>query len=61
MTAAMKPSLVLQKLRSGEKVSCFKVNLADAWVVELAALSGLFLPQCRSDQSQPLPGQNACR
>lgn len=30
MTVPMKPSLVLQKLRSGEKVSCFKVNLAEA-------------------------------
>ncbi|MEX2568867.1 MAG: aldolase/citrate lyase family protein [Cyclobacteriaceae bacterium] len=36
----MKPSLVLQKLRTGENVACFKVNLADARVVEIAALAG---------------------
>ncbi|MDN3689359.1 HpcH/HpaI aldolase family protein [Cyclobacterium jeungdonense] len=36
----MKPSLVLQKLRSGENVVCFKSNLADARVVEIAALAG---------------------
>lgn len=40
MTVSMKPSLVLQKLRSGENVTCFKVNLADARVVEIAALAG---------------------
>ncbi|WP_245802850.1 HpcH/HpaI aldolase family protein [Cyclobacterium lianum] len=36
----MRPSLVLQKLRSGENVACFKVNLADPRAVEIAALSG---------------------
>jgi len=40
MTVPMKSSLVLKKLRSGENVSCFKVNLADARVVEIAALAG---------------------
>jgi 4-hydroxy-2-oxoheptanedioate aldolase len=36
----MRESLVLNKLRASEKVNCFKVNLADARVVEMAALSG---------------------
>lgn len=36
----MKPSLVLRKLRAGENVACFKVNLADARVVEIAAMAG---------------------
>ncbi len=36
----MRPSRVLQKLRAGEIVSCFKLNLADARVSELAAMSG---------------------
>lgn len=36
----MRPSLVLQKLRSGENVVCFKSNLADARIVEIAALAG---------------------
>ncbi len=40
MTLSMKPSLVLQKLRAGQHVVCFKSNLADARVVEIAALSG---------------------
>ncbi|WP_163379959.1 HpcH/HpaI aldolase family protein [Cyclobacterium sp. SYSU L10401] len=40
MTVPMKSSLVLKKLRSGENVSCFKINLADARVVEMAALAG---------------------
>ncbi|MCC5938342.1 MAG: aldolase [Lunatimonas sp.] len=36
----MRKSLVLRKLRSGEKVTCFKINLADARSVEIAALAG---------------------
>lgn len=36
----MRESLVLQKLRSGEIVSCFKINILDPRVSELAALSG---------------------
>ncbi len=36
----MRESRVLSKLRAGETASCFKVNLADARVAELAAISG---------------------
>ena len=36
----MRESRVLKKLRAGEVVSCLKVNLGDAQVSELAALSG---------------------
>lgn len=36
----MRRSKVLEKLRAGKVVSCFKVNLADARVCELAAISG---------------------
>ena len=36
----MRPSRVLQKLRAGESVSCFKVNIADAQSTEIAALCG---------------------
>ena len=36
----MRKSKVLQKLRAGEITSCFKINLADARVCELAAISG---------------------
>ncbi|GAA4464530.1 staphyloferrin B biosynthesis citrate synthase SbnG [Nibrella saemangeumensis] len=36
----MRESRVLKKLRAGETVSCFKINLADARVAELAAISG---------------------
>ncbi len=36
----MRRSRVLHKLRSGETASCFKVNLKDAQVGELAAISG---------------------
>lgn len=36
----MRKSRVLEKLRSGETASCFKVNLKDAQVAELAAISG---------------------
>jgi len=37
----MRPSRVLRKLRSGEVVSCFKLNLGDARVAEIAAMSGV--------------------
>lgn len=36
----MRRSKVLEKLRKGEKPSCFKVNLKDAQVAELAAMCG---------------------
>jgi 4-hydroxy-2-oxoheptanedioate aldolase len=36
----MRESKVLRKLRAGENVGCFKVNLCDARVSEIAALSG---------------------
>ena len=36
----MRESQVLKKLRAGKTVSCFKVNLSDARVSELAAISG---------------------
>lgn len=36
----MRPSRVLQKLRAGEIVSCFKLNLACARAVEIAAMCG---------------------
>ena len=36
----MRPSRVLAKLRAGEIVSCFKLNLSEARAVEIAALSG---------------------
>lgn len=36
----MRPSKVLEKLRRGEVVSCFKTNLADSRVVEIAAMTG---------------------
>ncbi len=36
----MRPSRVLAKLRSGEVVNCFKLNLADARAMEIAALAG---------------------
>lgn len=36
----MRPSRVLQKLRAGDTVSCFKVNIADAQSTEIAALCG---------------------
>ena len=36
----MRRSKVLEKLRLGETVSCFKINLSDAKVCELAALAG---------------------
>jgi 4-hydroxy-2-oxoheptanedioate aldolase len=36
----MRESRVLNKLRAGETASCFKINLADARVAELAAISG---------------------
>ena len=37
---SMRPSRVLRKLRAGEVVGCFKVNLADARAVEIAAMCG---------------------
>lgn len=36
----MRESRVLKKLRAGEVVNCFKINLLDARVAEIAALSG---------------------
>lgn len=36
----MRPSRVLAKLRAGEVVSCFKLNLADARAMEIAAMAG---------------------
>ncbi|MDD3840539.1 MAG: aldolase/citrate lyase family protein [Clostridia bacterium] len=36
----MRPSRVLKKLRAGEVASCFKINLADARAVEIAAMAG---------------------
>ena len=36
----MRESRVLAKLRKGENVSCFKINLCDARSVEIAALAG---------------------
>jgi 4-hydroxy-2-oxoheptanedioate aldolase len=36
----MRESRVLKKLRSGENASCIKINLANAQVTELAALTG---------------------
>ena len=36
----MRESRVLRKLRAGENVNCFKLNLCDGHVAELAAMSG---------------------
>lgn len=36
----LKPSRVLEKLRKGELVSCFKVNLADSRIVEIVSMMG---------------------
>lgn len=36
----MRPSKVLEKLRKGEVVSCFKMNLGSSRVVEIAAMAG---------------------
>ena len=36
----MRPSHVLQKLRAGEVVNCFKLNLESSRAVEIAAMSG---------------------
>ena len=36
----MKESKVLKKLRAGENVNCFKLNLCDGQVAELVAISG---------------------
>lgn len=40
MDIKMRESKVLGKLRSGEAVNCIKINLADARVSEIAAISG---------------------
>jgi 4-hydroxy-2-oxoheptanedioate aldolase len=40
MNTGMRPSRTLRKLRAGEVVSCFKLNLADARAAEIAAQSG---------------------
>jgi len=40
MQIKMRPSRVLGKLRAGEAVSCFKLNLADGRAAEIAAMSG---------------------
>ncbi|MFN0118981.1 MAG: HpcH/HpaI aldolase family protein [Blastocatellia bacterium] len=39
-TFRMRPSRVLRKLRAGELASCFKLNLLDGRVAELAAMHG---------------------
>jgi len=36
----MRPSRVLARLRAGEVVSCFKINLADARAVEIVGIAG---------------------
>ena len=36
----MRPSRVLAKLRAGEVATCFKLNLADARAMEIAAMAG---------------------
>jgi 4-hydroxy-2-oxoheptanedioate aldolase len=40
MKGVMRPSRVLEKLRAGEIVSCFKNNTDDPRVVEIAAING---------------------
>ena len=40
MTATMRPSRVLAKLRSGQVATSFKLNLADARAAEIAAMAG---------------------
>ena len=37
----MRKSRVLEKLRNGEVVSCFKINFADSRVIEIAAMLGV--------------------
>jgi 4-hydroxy-2-oxoheptanedioate aldolase len=37
---SMRPSRMLNKLRAGEVASCFKLNLADARAMEIAAMAG---------------------
>ncbi len=39
-TKQMRPSRTLAKLRSGDIASCFKLNLADARAMEIAAIAG---------------------
>ena len=41
MSAVLRPSRVLNKLRDGGIASCLKLNLADPRVVEIAAMSGI--------------------
>jgi 4-hydroxy-2-oxoheptanedioate aldolase len=36
----MRPSRVLQKLRAGQVVTCFKANLADSRAIEIIAMTG---------------------
>ncbi len=36
----MRPSRVLQKLRAGQVVNCFKTNLADSRAIEIIAMTG---------------------
>jgi 4-hydroxy-2-oxoheptanedioate aldolase len=40
MSASMRPSCVLAKLRSGQVATSFKLNLADARAAEIAAMAG---------------------
>lgn len=40
MNLSMRPSHVLEKLRAGDVVNCFKLNLSDARAVEIAAMTG---------------------
>jgi 4-hydroxy-2-oxoheptanedioate aldolase len=40
MSRNMRPSKTLAKLRAGQVVSCFKMNLADSRAVEIAAMAG---------------------
>ncbi len=40
MKQAMRPSRVIKRLRAGETALCFKLNLADARAVEIAAMAG---------------------
>ena len=40
MTQALRPSRVLKRLRAGDTALCFKLNLADARAVEIAAMAG---------------------
>lgn len=53
---AMRPSRVLKKLRAGDAITCFKVNLGSPQVVEIAARAGfdcvwLCMEHCANDYS----------